>query len=228
MADVTKQKDVVTQRRIPIEIGTPLQLEIGEIRDRLKSALVGMELDQYLILRTPGALSSMTARPDLLPGIPVIVRYLYEGTVFGFESGLIKAIATPRRLLFVEYPRKTEIHDLRAHKRVDCLLPASSAGRGGETAGTVLDLSGRGCRYVAKATQDRPLPPFQIGDKLDLRLQFPGIAEDQGVSGVIRNMNKDISQTSLGIQFKDMRSPVRKLIADFISRAEEIVSPPSD
>ncbi|OPZ60944.1 MAG: hypothetical protein BWY87_00157 [Deltaproteobacteria bacterium ADurb.Bin510] len=57
----------------------------------------------------------------------MIVRYLYNGTVYGFQTKLIEYITSPTKLFFLDYPRIIEHHDLRQEKRFPChLRPASS------------------------------------------------------------------------------------------------------
>ncbi len=113
-----------TGKRISIELGTQLEIEIEGVPTRFKSSLVGIEHDEYLIIKEPEAALYEILRNKLFRGNQIVVRYLCKGTLFGFRSQLVQATSTPIRLLFVEYPKTIEVYDLRSHERIDCFFPA--------------------------------------------------------------------------------------------------------
>ena len=161
---MNKISDPDTGKRIFIELGTEFQIEIEGITFRLKSTLVGMELGQYLIIKTPSFPSEVgNIKQKLFPGIEIVVRYLHKGTVFGFRTQLIEAFFTPRRLLFLEYPKVIEHYDLRSNRRVECIIPAKIILKEKETEGTILDINEKGCRirylYLSKEARTQTHQP---------------------------------------------------------------------
>jgi len=219
---------LVTGRRILIELGSQLQIEIDGVTFRFKSVLVGMESDEYLIIKTPMVPSNApftSIKQKLFPGIQVIVRYLYKGTVFGFQSKLIEAISTPVRLLFVEYPKIVENYDLRSQERTDCFLPVKIKimdKEDKEEHGAILDISERGCRCLIKALKDEKLPSAQIDDQITLTCQFPGIEGEQVVSGNVKNISRDKRQMILGIEFHEIVARVKDIIAQYLSNIKQL------
>lgn len=208
-------------KRILLELGTQLQIEIEGVASRLKRTLVGMEPDNYLIIKTPGDPPFGSIKHKLFRRSQFTVRYLYRGTVFGFQSKLIEAISIPTRLLFLEYPNIVENCDLRFHERIDCLLPAKIKIKDEENHGAILDISERGCRYLIKALKGEKLPSVRIDEQITLRCQFPGIESEQVGTGKVRTMKMDERETDLGIEFHEIGPEVQNIIVQYISTAKE-------
>ena len=124
---MTKEDIIKPQKpsaHLTIRIGTELQLEIKDVSARFRSELLGMEVNKYIIAKMPMIVDdnfeekcSEFNRPE------VVCRYLYEGTVFGFQSHLLKIILQQTRLLFIGYPERVEEQSVRDHERISCMLP---------------------------------------------------------------------------------------------------------
>ena len=213
-----------TGRRILIELGSQVQIEIEGVGFRFKSTLVGMESDEYLIMKTPMVPSNApftSIQHKLFPGTQVVVRYLYKGTVFGFQSKLIEAISTPVRLLFVEYPKIVENYDLRSQERTDCFLPAKIEIRKKEEHGAILDISEKGCRCLIRALEGKKLPSTQVDEQITLTCQFPGIQGEQVVSGKVKNISKDKREMILGIEFHEIAARFKTIIDQYLSNIKQ-------
>ena len=214
-----------TERRIFIELGAHLQIEIEGVAFRFKSSVVGIEPNEYLIIKTPiiphdAPFSSI--KHKLFPRNQIAIRYLHKGTVFGFKTKLIEAISTPIRLLFVEFPDTIEHYNLRSHKRIDCFLPTRIKMKDKEIKGIILDINEKGCRHQIKALEGEKLPPVQIDEQITLFCQFPGIEGEHAVSGIVKNINKDKKEMALGIVFHEITPEAQKILTQFISTAKEI------
>ena len=213
-----------TGKRIYIELGTQLQIEIEGIAFRFKSELIGMESGGYLILKIPLIPDEAPVgniKHKLFPGMQIVVRYLHKGTVFGFRSQLIDAIFSPQRLLFLKYPQIVERYDLRSDKRVDCILPAILILDDLEIGGTILDINKKGCRYLSKEVRDLKSLSAQIDEDATLRCLFPGIEGERIISGNVKNIQQDRQGVSLGIQFREMPADIKDIIARYISTIKE-------
>jgi len=211
-------------RRILIELGSQLQIEIEGVAFRFKSVLVGMESDEYLIIKTPMVPSDApfsSIKQKLFQGTQIIVRYIYKGTVFGFQSKLIESISTPVRLLFVEYPKIVENYDLRSQERTDCFLPAKIKIMDKEEHGAILDISEKGCRCLIKALKDEKLPSAQIDEQVTLTCQFPGIGGEQVVLGNVKNISRDKQEMILGIAFHEIAARVKDIIDRYLSNIKQ-------
>jgi len=211
-----------TGKRISIETGTQLQIEIEGVAFRFKSTLVGMEPDKYLIIKTPMAPPSISIKVKLFRGNEIVVRYLNRGTVFGFQSKMIEAISTPIRLLFIEYPKIIEQYDLRSHERMDCFLPAKIKIKDKEKQGTIVDINERGCRCLIKALKGEKLPSLQIDEQIFLMCQFPGIDGEHVVSGKVKNFRRYEQGMALGIMFHEIDPEIQNIIAQYISTVKDL------
>lgn len=209
-----------TEKGISIKLGTQVKIEIEGVGIRLRGTLVGMEPGEYLIVKLQDATFD-GLKDGLFQGNKIIVRYVYEGSVFGFLSKLIETILTPIKLLYIEYPRIIENFDLRSQKRMDCFLPSSIIIRDEERQGSILDISEGGCCFLINMLKGEKLLSVQIDEQITLRCQFPGIEGEQMVSGKARKFSMDKKETALRIQFYDLDPEVKNTIAHYISTAEE-------
>ena len=210
-----------TGKRISIELGTQLEIEIEGVPTRIKSSLVGIEPDKYLIIKAPEAALPDSIKNKLFRGNQIVVRYLCKGTLFGFRSQLVQVTSTPIRLLFVEYPKTIEAHDLRSHERIDCFLPAKIEIKDEVKNGLILDISEGGCRYLIKSSEGEKLPSVHLYELISLRCQFPGTESEQVVSGEVRNVGMDKQKAVLGIQFHEIAPGLQNIIAQYISTVKE-------
>ena len=113
---------------LPCPPGTKMLLEVAGIPEKLATTCVGYAKGRFVVTHIP--LVPENNREALhqmfYPDNTVIVRFLYEGTVMGFSTSLIKAVQIPFPLLFLGYPSRLESHDLRRHRRIACCIPAET------------------------------------------------------------------------------------------------------
>jgi c-di-GMP-binding flagellar brake protein YcgR len=160
-------------------------------------------------------------RSKLSPGIQIVVRYLNKGRLIGFRAKLIEAIFTPQRLMFLEYPKTFEHHDIRSIKRVNCTLAVTMTIGNYESKGTMLDISRKGCRCLTSTTKEIKLLSIKKEEQISFRCQFPGVQDDQVVTGNIKNIKMDKQETAIGIQFQKMGADVKGIIDRYISSIEK-------
>ena len=196
-----------------LDIGIQIQLKIDGIAYPLQSYVVGMEHNDYLIIKAPKSFTSIKFK--LVPGTELIVRYLYHGTVYGFQSKLIEVISTPFRLLFLQYPQIIEHHELRHHRRIESYLPAKiQINDHQELSSTIIDVSENGCRCLIKTNADTP--SIHIDDQASILCQFPGIDGSHLVVGNIKNISRSRTEIYLGVEFMAVESKIHELIASYV------------
>lgn len=182
-------------------IGTRFSLEYPSSGEKTKSTLVGIKEGECIIL----AASDSIRFWNLQPGIPLIVRYIYNGTAYGFKAYILEVMHHPSHLLFVSYPKRVEKHSLRCERRVDCSLPAVLEAEGKRTRCMVVNLSYRGCRIAIKtqATGEALRP---VNANIVLEIQLPGKDEATCIQGTIRNIDETSEGQVIGIQFSRLSS----------------------
>jgi hypothetical protein len=217
--------NLATGKHLSIEIGSQLQVEIEGIPSRHQTTFIGMELFEYLIIKIPvftHKIRSSGIKHKLFPGNQITVRYIYEGSVFGFQTELIEALFMPKRWLVLKYPEVIAQHDLRSEKRINCFLPAITKIKDKETHGIIEDINQNGCRYLIKGVKDRKLPPVQVDDLITLRCQFPGEPDEQEASGIVKNIKRNSQEMTLGIQFRKMTDNFYDIVSLYISSFKDV------
>lgn len=201
-----------------ISLGTGLQIEFPGVEERFRSVLIGMEPDNYLIVRTPIAVSEGMARGHLLPGTVLIIRYLFEGVVWGFRSTILQTLTGRIRVLFVSYPDTVENHDLRRNNRIECLVPADADWEGRSFSGLITDMSEQGVRLVFHLERSPGIEDWHpdVRARLGLRMQLPGSVQAVPAQVELRNLSRDGERILLGLRFVDLEDPARSLVYRFL------------
>lgn len=223
--DPFEHPDLMKGRRLSIEPGTLLQIEIGGIEFRFKSELVGLQPDEFLIIKTPLVPSDAPfgmIKHKLFRGNDIIVRYLSGGMVYGFQSKLMGSISDPTKLLFLEYPKIVEQHDLRSHERVDCLLPGRLKFKDTERPCLVLDISEKGCRCRIKNQKDEKLPTFQVDDQVVLGVKLLDVEGEQVITCDVKNISRDNDELRLGMEFHKIVSNLRDILLNYIMAIKDL------
>ncbi len=203
-----------------MEIGTTLKIQIEGTKTRMTSELVGIETGEYLLIKMPSTQLMGNLSTLLYKGNSIVIRYLHKGTIFGFKSHISHYITTPAKLIFIEYPKRIESHDLRGHKRLDCYLPANVKIMGNTIAGTITDISKEGCHLIIEQVQVENSLILQVGNEIGISFQLPGVAKKLAVTGKQKNVKKDRDSISIGIEFNSMDIEMQERLYDFLATAD--------
>ena len=203
-----------------MNIGTTLKIQLEGSQSRLTSELIGVDEGKYLIINMPPIQSMGNAASSIYKGGNIVVRYVHKGTVFGFKSRITHFITTPVKLIFIEYPKKIENQNLRAHKRIECYLPANAKIADNTVEGTATDLSKEGCLFTAKRVNiEESTDQLQIDNEIGVSFQLPGVEEKLNITGKQKNIKKDKDNVHIGILFSDMGIKVQERLYGFLSTA---------
>lgn len=205
---------------LPISTGAELLIEIINLKLRIKSHLVGLEHEQYLIIKVAPNDLLGTFRSDAVKESPMIIRYLYKGTVYGFTAQLLNILSAPARLFFVSYPEKFDEIRVLENARFDCILPASALVGNDIVEMTVIDISKEGCLCMinsAEALREKLYGLLQVNKQMDLKIQFPGMAGTFGLKGRIRNTSKDTDKIMIGLVFEEPSEEVKKKLEGLLA-----------
>ena len=100
---------------INIDIGTMVYLEIEGVNFSVTSVFIGMLRDEFMIVTLPKRYKSVQNK--LFTGNKIIVKYLFDGSVFAFQTSVIETITNPIKALALEYPKVIQKRELRIVKR---------------------------------------------------------------------------------------------------------------
>ena len=206
-----------------MKIGATLKLQIGGTDARLTSELIGVEEDKYLIIRMPPIPSVSTVSNFLsllYKGNTVVVRYMHKGTLFGFKSCVYHFMVDPVKLIFLEYPKKVEDHNLRAHRRVNCYLPASVGVAGNTMEGAITDISREGCHFTVEKSKVKGRLILQVDKGIDISFQLPGVGKKLTIAAKQKTIKKDKNNINIGVEFINMDNKTEERLYDFLSTAD--------
>ncbi len=216
---ITRQ--ILKSKNFCLEIGIKLLIDFDDSAVSFRSKLVGIEQGKYLLLKAPGPFGRID--PDLFQVEDLIIKSLYKGTIYAFRSKLISIISEPSKLMFIEYPRKIEHHELRSHKRFKCSIVTQTEVNKEERGGVIENISIGGCLCIIETfSTDKNLLSRLLKDTLPFRCHFPGSKGEVSFRGEIKNTRKKSDEIFVGIEFIDLDSPdeVQSIIKNYIQLIE--------
>lgn len=185
--------------RLNMDIGTPLHINIQGINNKIKTRLIGMEAWEYLIIKAPVGYTGI--RNKMVEGNKVVVRFIQEGSIYGFEAYILAVIDKPTSLLVIDYPTKVEEKSLRKAERIDCYIPCTLEIENQESEGALVDISVGGCRCVAPNHHSKELSGPGVGS--NVRIMFDSPAENWhfDLQGLLVNTAEFHTNALIGVKF---------------------------
>lgn len=213
----------IRAKNLLLGIGTDLLVHIGGVETRLRSSLVGLKPDEYLVIETP-KVSGIEA--TLYDGNKITVIFMLAGTVYGFEASILNTVSNPARLIFISFPDTVASHELRESHRLNCYLPAVINLEGDDTGydGIILDISRLGCSFNTVSVPREKSQQFQLGGRVHLTFELPGVEGKQIFFGKIKNLNLDERIISIGVQFDGLDEVIQGKIDAYIESVSEFFS----
>lgn len=207
--------------RIPLEIGLQVEIGFSHLDFLLKSEMIGMLQDHYLIISKPQELCKLTEMVG--EDHRIIVQYIHKGRGWMFKSQLLKTLESPYELLFLEYPGVLHYHELREAKRSSIFIPCTfHQPSEAELYGVLIDMSTTGGLCQIKRKANRSAPSISVNTKILLRCLMPGIKEEQKLNGMVRNVTTSDSETKIGIEFENLQPHLRDTISSYLFSIEEL------
>lgn len=191
---------VVRNNEFCLEMGVQLLIDFEGLAGTFRSSLVGIEPKKYLLLKAPSPFGRV--EHDLFDVEQLTAKSLYKGTIYAFRSRLLGMINEPSKLMFVEYPKRIEHHELRSHKRFKCNIIAQIEVFNEQRNGVIENISRGGCLCVIESlSQDKKLMNNLLNQTLPFRCRLPGVSEEIRFTGEIKNIRKKSDEIAAGIQF---------------------------
>ncbi|MBI2413100.1 MAG: PilZ domain-containing protein [Deltaproteobacteria bacterium] len=213
--DNIKQAPSLSLPAIPIELGADVLLEILKFNLRIKSMFVGMEFGQYLIVRlSPNDLLG-TFRSETIRESPVILRFLYKGVVYGFDTEIQNIVSAPAKIVFLKYPKTIVESKTVTTERRACNIPGMTMFGNEFVDLFVTDISPEGCRAVIKSVREALFSLIQVNKIIEIRMQLPRTHESFALRGKIRNLSKDSDSITIGVQFEEMTGEAKAKLGQF-------------
>ncbi|HRR39895.1 MAG TPA: PilZ domain-containing protein [Syntrophales bacterium] len=200
---------------LSLRIGCVLHIKLSDKAERLPAKLIGMDAGAYLIVQPQNPAKLFD---QVFKGKEVVVRYLSDGAIFGFESRVMDFVMQPVRLLFLTYPSKIQSCEIREHKRYDCLYDAQLLLAGVPCRGVVANISVGGCQFVTEGLDEEQTARIKVEDGVTLSFQPPARAPVESLAGEVRNVTRSNGgRSEIGIRFINLQDDKRNALVDCLS-----------
>jgi Tfp pilus assembly protein PilZ len=195
MAPETKKEEALIFNKNSVtpnfQVATPIFFELIQKNRRLRAqaTLIGWSRPHILITSLP-----MESRLLIIPtGTELIVRYLLEGTVYGFITRLIHKQQEPFGMWILEYPEVVEVKNLRRSPRIPLYLKVST-NTGDEW--EMLDLSNFGALLVSNDEQF-------MGDDVVFTFVLPDGNPVENLKSKVVRVNYSKEESLVGVEFDE-------------------------
>jgi c-di-GMP-binding flagellar brake protein YcgR len=205
--------------RLNIELGSAMQFVMEGHDAPIKGVLVGLEPQEYLIVRLdlPAELADDVGHETALSA-----SYIRLGNEYGFSTAVIHRINTPDRLFFITYPKVIQNIDTRKSSRVSCFIPTTALVDKRRIKGTLIDISGGGCRFIIRLPATLQARQIRLVDEMELHFPLMGIEGVQRVACQVRNTSIDRERIAMGIEFINPDKKLTDSIDSYIQMIAQI------
>lgn len=205
---------------IYIDIGTQVYLEITGVNFSVTSVFIGMLKDEFMIITLPKRYK--TVQNKLFAGNKIVIKYLFDGSVFAFQTSVIETITNPIRALALEYPKVIQKRELRIVKRNSVVIPGRVEAKKSEFPIVVFDISKNGLRFKYNDNKPNSMA-LKEDDLVRVYCQFPGMTEEVGALSIVRNVRREQGQLSIGIEYQNISKAFLTPLMHFLFTIEEFI-----
>lgn len=204
--------------QLSVAPGKDLVIRIPGMGRSYRGRIVGFDPYEYLIasVRLPADL-----RAELALGCQIIVKYIHQGTVYGFKTTVRNAVSSPASLLFFDYPTVIEKMQLRRDSRTDCNLDGTLYSDDGEHDCLILNISNTGCKVSVRAAARDPLADVETGAVLVVGVNL-GTEGRVKVPVMVRNVKCGQGLLTLGSMFLDPTEDEEERIGRYLERMRRL------
>lgn len=202
-----------------LHVGTPLYLEIDGLDERLNSFLIGICPKRFILVSIPKQAESEPSKiyPLLYSGNNMTCYTLCPGMAVAFSSHIIRFVMSPYPMLFLGYPAKLELINIRKHARINCLFEAVLHAGQTQVNGMITDLSRGGCSFVFPS--DSGAPQLDVNMPVVLESRQLAAQDDSTFQASVRSFRNKSDNKCIGLQFGSMPEAMSENLQRFISEA---------
>jgi len=167
-------------------------------KEKLSGRIVGLSEYNYLILEIPLVIGY---RARYTPGSTVIVKFVKDGTVYGFYSEILQVHYDPAPVMYLKYPSEIESFEFRAYKRFVCKIPARMYNDTAHYYCLINDISSGGCNLTVHQCELAGDDHIQAKENTRIMLNLYGLGELE-LDCLVRSVNQEGEVLSYGVQFE--------------------------
>nr|WP_321256607.1 flagellar brake protein [uncultured Pseudodesulfovibrio sp.] len=165
--------------------------------EKLSGRIVGLSEYNYLILEIPLVIGH---RARYVPGSTVIVKFVNEGTVYGFYSEILQVHYDPAPIMYLKYPSEIESFEFRAYKRFACRTPARMFNDEAHYYCLIDDISSGGCSLTVHQASLKDKEHISLDEKVQLVFSLSGLGEIE-LTCTVKGMFQEDNILSYGVEF---------------------------
>lgn len=183
-----------------------------------RGTIVGLDPYDFIIVkvRLPSAI-----RKELKFGGNVIVKYVHQGTIYGFRAMVHNAISSPAQLLFFDYPDVIEKLTLRRSSRTNCNIDGMLHTSDDEVECMIINVSKTGCKISARAGSRDMLQKTKVDDALIVAMNLGNFGVLK-VAIAVKNISLEKGIISLGCLFLDITKDEMRTVQQYLDKINRL------
>ncbi|GAB7022080.1 flagellar brake protein [Salidesulfovibrio brasiliensis] len=203
---------------LEVALGADIVVKFPGVPQGYRGRIVGFDPYEYIAsnVRLPSSV-----RQSLSYKGSVVIKYVHEGTVYGFESVVLNHITRPAPLLFFDYPDTIEKLDLRKSSRTNCNIDGTLHTSEADYDCLVVNASETGCRLSVAVKSRDALTRAQVDDDMVVSLALGNLGNLK-LPIVIRNIETSHGVILLGCMFTDINEEEQQLITAYVERIAKL------
>ncbi|WP_319583131.1 flagellar brake protein [uncultured Pseudodesulfovibrio sp.] len=204
--------------QLRVSLGKNVVIRVPGADQSYRGRIVGLEPYEYLIVsvRLPGRI-----RDQLALGGEIIVKYVHQGTVYGFKSTTFNAVTSPTSLIFCAYPTVIEKVELRRDTRTKCSIDARLLTEDAEYECLIANISSTGCKITVRACARDSIARLEGGDTMMIAANL-GIEGSLKLPIVVRNIKREQGLHVIGAMFLDLNEIEQERIGTYLERMRRL------
>ncbi len=197
-------------------VGLKLSLEVNKSYNRIDMFLAGWVQGAFVLATSP-QLRSL----DLSSNDDCIIRFLKEGSAFGFQTAMLVKQQYPLPLIFLKYPEEVKSMPFRKTKRVKTNIQAKLMKQKGEKEfitddARIVDISETGCLLEVAASKFN-----ETEVNSNYFLTFMILDKSLEIDCLVRGHKIWKSNYLLGSEFFDLGQDTQELLKSFVGMFTE-------
>jgi c-di-GMP-binding flagellar brake protein YcgR len=213
-------KEANTGAQLVIDLPTSVVLKLPNVEAPVKSELLGMDPDRFLIMKEPKGDTNIKSK--LEKGVTLVVNYMHRGAIYTFQSTILVPRLEPVSLILLSFPQVVSRRELRRDQRVDCFITAKVATGKASFRGAVVDISRSGCRFVCTDRAAFKNLDLAVGDPVQVQLLGVDQGTDTPMKGSLRNKTHDSRAVALGVEFQDLEPDQEESLEGLVQGMDEV------
>lgn len=204
---------------LELALGNDLVVMLPGRSGGFRGTIVGFDPYEYIVanVRLPQSVRAGLSYRD-----EIVIKYLHEGTVYGFRSNILNHITRPAPLIFFVYPDSIEKLDLRQASRFNCSIDGTvytMEGKGYDC--LILNVSETGCMVAASVNARDPLNTIDVGQDMLVAMQLGNLGTLK-LPIAVKNVSKEKGTLRFGSMFLDINEEERELLVRYVEKIERL------